>query len=227
MADPAKLTIRAGFSRPEPAALAPFREAATGHVVDAQGRRGALAHWVRPMTAETRFVGAALTVRTRAMDNLAPYAALSLAQPGDVLVVAVDGHAEASVMGDVLIGMARNAGIVACVTDGLVRDVAGIEAVGIPCFARGLSPNSPMKDGPGAIGLPVTIGGVMVSAGDLLVGDRDGIAVVAGRDLAATAAGLAAVADKEAAMERAVADGARVPAWLDAVLASDAVRRLD
>ena len=108
----------------------------------------------------------------------APYAALKFAQPGDVLVVAVDGNSAASVIGDVLLGMARNAGIVAAVTDGMVRDIAGIDEVGIPVFAQGLSPNSPFKDGPGEIGGAITLGGTTVRAGDLVVGDIDGVVVV-------------------------------------------------
>ena len=81
--------------------------------------------------------------------------------------------------GDVMLGMARNAGIVALVTDGMVRDIDGLDGVGIPVFARGLTPNSPFKDGPGEIGLPIAIGGVIVEAGDLIVGDQDGVVVVA------------------------------------------------
>ncbi|MEQ8395791.1 4-hydroxy-4-methyl-2-oxoglutarate aldolase [Thalassobaculum sp.] len=227
MAEPATLTIRRTFPRPSAAQLAPFQSAPTGWVVDALGRRGALPHWVRPISKVTRFVGVALTVRTRPVDNLAPYAALKFAVPGDVLIVAADGSDSASVMGDILLGMARNAGIVAAVTDGLVRDVAGIDQVGIPTFARGLSPNSPFKDGPGEIGLPITLGGVSVNAGDLLVGDIDGVVVVPFARIDAVGRELNAVADKEAQMERTVADGACQPGWLDTVLAGDGVRFVD
>ena len=223
MAQPAKLTIRRRFPRPTAAQRAAFETAPSGWVVDAQGRRGALPHWIRPISRKTRFVGSALPVRTRPLDNLAPYAALEYAAPGDVLIVAVDGSEAGSVMGDLLLGMARNAGIVAAVTDGLVRDVAGIDEVGIPTFARGLSPNSPFKDGPGRVGLPVSIGGLIVEAGDLVIGDDDGVVVVPQADLAAVTAALDGIAQKEAAMERAVSEGAKTPPWLADVLASDAV----
>jgi 4-hydroxy-4-methyl-2-oxoglutarate aldolase len=159
MAEPSQLKIRRDFPRPTAAERAAFERAPTGWVVDAQGRRGALPHWIRPLSTATRFVGTALTVRTRPVDNLAPYAALKFAKPGDVLVVAVDGSDTASVLGDILLGMARNAGIVAAVTDGVVRDITGINQVGLPTFACGLSPNSPLKDGPGEVGYPVTLGG--------------------------------------------------------------------
>ena len=125
MAEPAQLTIRREFPRPSAGDISAFEKAPTGWVVDAQGRRGALPHWIRPLS-QTSFVGTALTVRTRPVDNLAPYAALKFAKPGDVLVVAVDGSETASVIGDILLGMAKNAGIVAAVTDGVVRDIEGI-----------------------------------------------------------------------------------------------------
>jgi len=227
MAEPAKLTIRKDFPRPSAAEIAAFDQAPSGWVVDALGRRGALPHWIRPICTATRFVGPALPVWTRPVDNLAPYAALKFARPGDVLVVAVDGSASASVLGDILLGMARNTGIVACVTDGLVRDVAGINAVGIPTFARGLSPNSPFKDGPGTIGLPVSLGGTAIEPGDLLVGDIDGIVVVPRNAIAAVTAELEAVAAKEATMEAAVAGGTACPAWLDDVLAGNDIDYVD
>lgn len=224
MAEPAQIRIRRHFPRPAAALVEPFRTAPTGWVVDAQGRRGALPPWIRPLTTNTRFVGTALTVRTRPVDNLAPYAALKFAQPGDVLVVGVDGSDTASVMGDILLAMARNAGIVAAVTDGVVRDINGINDVGIPTFARGLSPNSPFKDGPGEVGHSVTLGGVRIEAGDLLVGDIDGVVVVPQAELESIGAELTAVAAKEKAMEAAVASGAKYPAWLDTVLSSSKVR---
>ncbi|MCG8355582.1 MAG: 4-hydroxy-4-methyl-2-oxoglutarate aldolase, partial [Kiloniellales bacterium] len=107
MAEAAKLTIRKDFPRPTEAALEPFRDAPTGWVADAQGRRGAICHRIRPLTKTARFVGTALTVQSRPADNLAPYAALKFARPGDVLMVATDDCETAAVMGDVLLGMAR------------------------------------------------------------------------------------------------------------------------
>ncbi|MEO5700132.1 MAG: RraA family protein [Casimicrobiaceae bacterium] len=224
---PPVLTVRRNFTRPDAQTLAHFAKASTGWTVDANGRRGALDFRIHPITAATRFSGTALTVRTRARDNLAPYAALAYARPGDVLVIATDGYAEASVAGDVLLGMAKNAGIVALVTDGLVRDIAGLDAVGIPVFALGLTPNSPHKDGPGDIGLPITIGGVIVNPGDIVVGDADGVVVVARTAAPQVAAALVEVGDKEAKMDAWVRDGVKVPPWMEATLAEKGVQFLD
>jgi 4-hydroxy-4-methyl-2-oxoglutarate aldolase len=143
------------------------------------------------------------------------------------MIVSADSYEEASVVGDVLLGMARNAGIVALITDGMVRDVDGLNAVGIPVFARGLSPNSPYKDGPGEIGLPISIGGRVVHAGDLVVGDQDGVVIVAQDKVAAVADELDAVAAKEKVMDGWVREGAKVPAWLDGAMTAKGVRYVD
>jgi 4-hydroxy-4-methyl-2-oxoglutarate aldolase len=221
------LTIRRNFPRPSADLVEAFRQAPTGWVADANGRRGALDHGIRPITTMNRFVGTALTVWSRARDNLAPYAAIEFAKKGDVLIVTTDSYTEASVLGDVMIGMAKNKGIIACVTDGMVRDVAGLNAVGIPVFARGLTPNSPHKDGPGEIGTSINIGGVTVASGDLLVGDENGVVVVAQARLAAVASGLKIVAEKEAAMDASVQRGDTAHKWLAPILAGDGVTYLD
>ncbi len=221
------LTIRRNFPRPSADLVEAFGTAPTGWVVDANGRRGALDHGIRPITTMNRFAGTALTVWSRARDNLAPYAAIEFAKKGDVLIVTTDSYTEASVLGDVMIGMAKNKGIIACVTDGMARDVAGLNAVGIPVFARGLTPNSPHKDGPGEIGTSITIGGVTVTSGDLLVGDENGVVVVAQAQLAAVATGLKIVAEKEAAMDASVQRGDTAHKWLAPILAGDGVTYLD
>jgi 4-hydroxy-4-methyl-2-oxoglutarate aldolase len=199
----------------------------SGWVVDARGRRGALDHRIRPLLAGTPFVGSALTVSTVARDNLVPYAALQEAQPGDVLMIATGDYERAAVVGDLLVGMAKNCGIVAVITDGLVRDIAGLEDVGIPVYARGLTPNSPEKHGPGEIGLPIALGGEAINAGDLIVGDRDGIVVIPYADIDRVADGLAAVTAKEQKMEAAVRDGLKYPEWLEQTLQQKGVRYLD
>jgi len=221
------LTVRRNFPRPPEALVARFRDVPTGWVVDANGRRGALDYRIRPITRAVRFAGVALTVHTRARDNLAPYAAIEFARPGDVMIVAADAYEEASVLGDILVGMAKNKGVTALVTDGMVRDVEGLNAVGIPIFARGLSPNSPYKDGPGEIGLPVALGGVTVNPGDLVVGDQDGIVVVAREALAAVADALAEVKAKEVKMDELVRKGATTPPWLGQAFEEKGVRYLD
>jgi 4-hydroxy-4-methyl-2-oxoglutarate aldolase len=227
MAEPVPLTIRRDWPRPDAKTLAAFKDAPTGFVVDAIGRAGALDHRIRPVWKGPHFVGSALPVWTTARDNLAPYAAITFAKPGDVMLIATGAYEGAAVIGDVVVGMMRNAGIAAAVTDGLVRDVQGIAEVGIPVYARGLTPNSPFKHGPGTIGLPIAIGGQAVEAGDLVVGDGDGVVIVPRWRIAEAAAELAAIRDKESGMDALVKSGATSPSWLAARLTGDGVRYVE
>ena len=227
MAHPPALTVRRNFPRPSADHVRRLSEAPTGWVVDANERRGALHFSVRPVTRALRFCGVALTVQSRPRDNLAPYAAIEHAQPGDVLIIATHAYEEASVAGDVMLGMAKNKGVCALVTDGMVRDVDGLNAVGIPVFARGLSPNSPFKDGPGTIGLPIALGGVTVNAGDLVIGDQDGVVVVAREAIERVLEALADVKAKEAKMDEWVRTGATAPLGMQQLIADKGVRFVD
>ncbi len=221
------ITVKRGVERASPEQVHAFSEASTGWIVDANGKRGALASRIRPIGKARAFCGTAYTVRTRGRDNLAAYAALAEARAGDVLVIATGGYDEASVVGDVFIGLARNLGVVAVVTDGMVRDIAGIEAVGIAVFALGLNPNSPHKDGPGELGTQVCLGEVTVSTGDVIRGDADGVVVIARADAAAVLKDLERVRAQETRMDQWVRDGLTAPPWLADSIAAGAIRYLD
>ncbi len=223
--DPPLLTILRDRSRPDAALLAPLAGAQTGHVIDAMDGAGAMAASVKPIDpACAGFVGVALPCQTGPGDNLAVMAALALAQPGDVIVAAADGFLGSAIMGDNVAWMARNAGVAALVTDGAVRDAAGIRDIGLPLFAAAVTPNSCARSGPGRVGLPVVCGGVTVAAGDVLVGDADGVVVVPAALLAGVIDRLARVRAAEHALQARLAGGlARLDA-VAALLASDRVR---
>ncbi len=225
------LTIRRDFPRPPPGAVAALAGTPTGYIVDCQDGRGALDFRIKPVagTAPERaaFTGVALTCHTGPADNLALFAAIEAARAGDVIIAATDAFTATAVIGDNMLGMARNRGIAAVVTDGLARDAAGILEVGVPVFCLGVSPNSPARNGPGTVGLAIAIGGVTVDAGDVVVGDRDGVAIVPRASLEALGAKLAQVRAAEADLEAKVKGGLEVPDFVREVLDSDRVRRLD
>ena len=208
------LTIKRNFKRTGQKLVNKFMDLATGNVCDAQGRIGALDHRIKPVSRLSQLCGTALTVDAGPRDNLAPWAALEVAKPGDVIVITTGEHMDCSVAGDIYAGMANNAGVAGIVTDGAVRDLPGINDVGIPVFARGISPNSPWKNGPGRVGLPIMIGRVAVKAGDIVVGDQDGIVIVAREKAGDVARAIQAVLAKEKQMEAGVKAGLTVPAWL-------------
>jgi 4-hydroxy-4-methyl-2-oxoglutarate aldolase len=113
------------------------------------------------------------------------------------------------------------------VTDGPVRDVAGVFAVGLPVFCTGINPDSPLGIGPGSVGLPVSIGGSIVHPGDIAVADSDGVVIVPQGKLDMVIDKLAEVRAAEAEMEAKVAAGLKIPDSWHTLFASDKVRYLD
>ena len=221
------LTIKRNFKRTGQKLVRKFMNLPTGNVCDAQGRTGALDHRIKPVSKKSQLCGTALTVDAGPRDNLAPWAALEFAKPGDIIVITTGEHLDCAVVGDIYVGMANNAGVAGIVTDGVVRDLPGINDVGIPVFARGISPNSPWKNGPGRVGLPILIGRVAVKAGDIVVGDQDGIVIVAREKAGDVARAIQAVLDKEKQMEAGVKAGLTVPAWLKAAYETKGVQYQD
>lgn len=222
------LTVRRSFARPEASQVAALTGLQTGVVVDCLGGRGALDGAIKPVDpALASFCGVAVTCHTGPADNLAFYAALEMARAGDVIVVATDGFAGTAVVGDLVIGMAKNRGVVAVVTDGCVRDLIGIRAVGLPCHAAGVTPNSPARNGPGSAGLPVTLGAVTVSPGDIVLGDLDGVVVVPRGRIDEALAKLPDVQEAEANLIAKVKAGLDLPPFAEDLLKSDRVKSID
>jgi 4-hydroxy-4-methyl-2-oxoglutarate aldolase len=172
--------IRREFERvgADTVAAAQSLPAATLH--EAGGRIGALPSAIKPVAPSFRCCGPALTVHSPGGDNLWLHRALDIARPGDVLVVHVSGAYEHGYWGEIMTTMAKVRGLAGLVIDGCVRDGTLLGEIGFPVFARGLCIRGTGKDY-GAIGWlnePVRIGDVTVSAGDLVVGDDDGVVVV-------------------------------------------------
>ncbi len=226
--DPPILTIKRSSPRPPGALVEAFRDVPTGFLVDAMGGRGALHHSIRPLLpAAAGLIGVAMTCRCGPADNLAAFGALELAEAGDVIVAATEAFMGTAVTGDLLLGMMRNKGVAGFVTDGLVRDIVGIEAVGLPVYCAGLTPNSPARSGPGTVGMAIVMGEVRIESGDILVGDRDGVVVVPRLEAKTLLSLLPAIRAAEQQLDLLVRDGLQVPDFVRSVLKSDKTRYID
>jgi len=226
--EPPVLKIRRSFQRPTTRQIAALAGTPTGFVVDAMDGRGALGPEIRPVDPDNAaFCGPALTCHAGPGDNLAVLAAIAEAQAGDVIVAASDGYLMTAVIGDRLTGMARNKAAAAMVGDGCVRDVAGIRANGLPCFAAGTTPNSPAFSGPGTVGLPVVLAGQNVRSGDMVIGDADGVVIVPFADIDRVIERLAAIRRLEEDLDAKVAAGLTVPDFISELMASDKVMVVD
>lgn len=228
---PAKLKIKRLNPRPSQAQIDAFQGVPTGFVADAMDGIGAMHHSIQALgVAEgLPFVaaGPALTAYNGPGDVLATLAALSFIQAGDVLVGSVDGFQGSATVGDRVIGMAKNCGAVAYVTDGTMRDFEGVAKVGLPCWCTGLTPNSPMITGPGTVGFGVHVGGRQVETGDMIVADRDGVVVVPFAEIDAVIARLVDIKALEAELDQKVEEGLKVPQDILEMLDSDQVKYID
>lgn len=188
-------------------------------LADVAGRRGALSGRIAPLAPTMKFAGPAVTVEVRPGDNLMIHAALALVKPGDVIVVDGKGDLNSALMGEIMCQQAVALGVAGVVIDGAVRDSEAIRELGFPMFAAGLNPNGPTKFVPGRVNHPISIGGVTVEPGDLVVADADGVTVV---ERAKAAAMLPLAAQKVVAETQRIADiksgKALRPSWLDAAL---------
>ncbi len=219
--------VKVSGQRPDPNLLNAYEGWSTGNICDANGRLGAMNYRIKPLDPEWHFVGAAVTVRARPVDNLILYKALDLAGPGDVLVITNGGLSNASILGDLVCAIAKSRGVAAIVTDGLVRDAAGIRDVGLPVFAAGISPNSPHKDGPGEINFPISCGDLPVHPGDIIVGDEDGVVVIARGDAPTVLQELKKVGAKEREMKAKIEAGWTLPEWIGEALSMKGLQILD
>jgi regulator of RNase E activity RraA len=170
--------IQRGIERVPPEVVRKAAAFPAANLADEQGRRGTLNGRIAPLAPSMKLAGPAFTNEVRPGDNLMIHAALSLAKPGDVLVI--DGKADLScaLMGSLMLNTAKVIGLGGVVIDGAVRDVLELRELGFPVFAAGANPNGPTKLVPGRINWPVAVGGITVHPGDLIVGDADGVVVI-------------------------------------------------
>ncbi len=211
--EPVALTIRRSIERPPARLLGTFRGAPSGFVTDAYNGAGCLDHGIKPLEPEMTIYGPAITAKCAPGDILAAMAILDYARQGDVIVIAAGNDTSAAKIGDLWLHWARRIGVAGVVCDGLVRDVKGLLTTGVPVFARGVTPNSGFKTGPGEINFRVSCGGVAIGPGDIVVGDRDGVVVVPLARAATVAAQLKLVKAKEVEAERKIKRGLKLGFW--------------
>jgi 4-hydroxy-4-methyl-2-oxoglutarate aldolase len=171
---------------------------------------------VRVMTGLTTHVGRpylcgpALTCACAPEDNLAMHAALYQATPGTVLVCDATGTTRCALFGELMATDALNQSLAGLIVQGPIRDIADIDELGFPIWSTGTAPGQATKTSVVSVGAPVVVGGVLVTTGDRIVADRDGIAVIRAADWPTIQADVAALADREAKTRARLAAGERL-----------------
>ena len=195
-----------------------FQGIPVANISDCMSRMTAGGPRLRPMHKSGGMAGPALTVKTRPGDNLMIHKALHMAEPGDVIVVDAGGDLTNALVGELMVTYAISRGIAGVVVNGAIRDLDIIAASSFPVFAAGVTHRGPYKDGPGEINVPISIDGMVIHPGDLIVGDADGILCIPYDGLDEV---LAAVRVKTAAEARTLQDiaaGTLDTSWVDATL---------
>jgi 4-hydroxy-4-methyl-2-oxoglutarate aldolase len=151
----------------------------TATVYEAAGRKGLVDLDLHRIVPGSRAAGPARPILCGQADNLMVHAAIAHANPGDVLVLTMPVPRPVALVGDLLATQAKRRGVAGLLIDGAVRDVEELVELGLPIWARWIRVRGAGKDVPGTIDEPVIVGGARIAAGDAVVLDADGAAVVA------------------------------------------------
>lgn len=210
------------LSSPPPPAkrlLDAFATLPTSNISDNMLRHYGAGARLRPFHRGAKLVGPAFTVKTRPGDNLLTHKAIDMAAPGDVILVDAGGALDQAIIGEIMSSHARSRGIAGMVIDGAIRDVDAIAAADFPVYACGVTHRGPYKDGPGEINVTISIAGMVVNPGDIIVGDADGLVAIPQADAETVIALTIAQKAKEEAILAAIASGSAVDrSWVDKML---------
>ncbi|MFK0005349.1 methyltransferase [Paenarthrobacter sp. NPDC090522] len=204
MTSPVLDHIDADFPRPDRAVLDRLSKLPAANIGDAMDRLGVADSAIQAIWSGARLAGPAFTVWTRPGDNQGIHQALQVARPGDVIVVAGGADESRALLGELIGEKAINLGIAGFALDGAARDAEALAEIGMPVFARAITPAGPYKNGPSRLGGPVAFGGVPVMPGDIIIGDPDGVVVIPREQASAVADAAEAVFADETSRRAAI-----------------------
>lgn len=172
-------TIEYDVERPDSDIVESFKEVPSTIVSDVTGNIGlTMDSGIRPAYNGVEMAGTAITVKASPGDNLIIHKAITMADPGDVLVIDCNGYTDTGHIGELICNSCQANGLAGLVIDGGYRDSREIAEMEFPVYGRGINPQGPLKQDPGSINVTISCGGVNVNPGDIVIGDDDGLAVI-------------------------------------------------